>query len=168
MPYSRYYNLADSVVNHLNGVMSSITDPFISSRYVGLVAIASVTVYELCIKDIFYRFSHSKHKVFGLFVNSTFERINGRIKLSDIREKYLPKFGDVYVKRFTKKIDLAEKNSLKTVNKSIKSSYGNIIQWRHQFAHEGNFVSTVTYEEAVDSYHLGKEVIRCLSESLRR
>jgi len=168
MPHSRYYKLAEPVISHLNEVMSSVTDPFISSRYVGLVAIASVTVYELCIKDIFSQFSSSKHKIFGLFVTSTFERINGRIKLADIRDNYLPKFGDVYVKRFTRKLDLAEKNSLQTAKKSIKSSYGNIIQWRHQFAHEGNFVSTVTYSEAVASYHLGKEVIKCLSESLRK
>jgi hypothetical protein len=168
MPHSRYYNLADSVVNHLDNVMSTVTDPFISSRYIGLVAIASVTVYELCIKDIFFRFSNSKHKVFGLFVNRTFDRINGRIKLSVICEEYLPKFGDVYVNRFNIKLNLVEQNSLRTIGKSIKSSYGNIIQWRNQFAHEGNFVSTVTYNEAVESYHLGKGVIKCLSESLRR
>ena len=168
MPHSRYFVLADSVINHLNTVMNTVSDPFISSRYVGLVSIASVTVYELCIKDIFFQFSNSKHRVFGSFVNKSFERMNGRIKLTIIKNEYLPKFGEVYVKRFSKKIESAERLTLRSSGKSIQSSYGNIIEWRNQFAHEGNFISTVTYNEAVESYYLGKEVINCLFKSLRR
>ncbi len=106
--------------------------------------------------------------MFGVFVNSYFYHLNGRIKLSNIKEDYLPKFGDVYVRRFTKNLELAEKTSLRNTGKSIISSYGNILQWRHQFAHEGIIPSTVTYTEAVDSYQLGKEVIRILAESMKR
>lgn len=168
MPHTLRYSLADPIIAHLNTIVLTVSDPFITSRFIGLVSISAVTVYELCIKDIFGRFSHSKHKVFGVFVNSCFYHLNGRIKLSNIKNDYLPKFGDVYVKRFTKNLELAEKTSLRNTGKSILSSYGNIIQWRHQFAHEGIIPSTVTYTEAVDSYQLGKEVIRILAESMKR
>jgi len=168
MPYRRHYYLADPVISHLNIVVPTITDPFISSRYTGLVAIIAVTVYELCVKDIFYRFSQAKHNVFGAYVNKSFSRLNGRITLKNIKDEYLPRFGDKYLKRFNKRLESAEQNSLRNFGKSICSSYGNIIQWRHDFAHEGNFLTTVTYNEAVESYNLGKEVIRILNESMKR
>ena len=53
MPLTKYYSLADPMIDHLDTVMLTAKDPFISSRYIGLVSIAAVTVYELCIKDIF-------------------------------------------------------------------------------------------------------------------
>ena len=168
MPHTIHYSLSDPLISHLDTVMSTVTDDFISSRYVGLVAVTAVTVYELCIKDIFYRFSQAKHRVFGSYVSKSFERLNGRIRLKDIREDYLPRFGEVYGKRFGKKLGLAEISALRTIGKSICSSYGNIITWRHEFAHEGNFVSNVSYKEATDSYQLGKEVIRILAESMKR
>jgi hypothetical protein len=156
------------MISHLDTVIPTVTDPFITSRYIGLVSVAAVTAYELCIKDIFYRFSQAKHKVFGSYVLSSMERINGRITLRNIKEDYLQKFGEIYVKRFNKKLEFAEQSTLKTTGKSIRSSYGNIIVWRNQFAHEGIVNDLVTYKEAVDSYQLGKEVIRVLSESMKR
>lgn len=168
MSYIHHYTLADPIVGHLNSVVPEMTDPFIITRYIGLVSVAAVTVYELCIKEIFCGFGHKKHKVFGTYVNKSFERINGRIKLSNITEDYLPRFGDIYIKRFKKKLEKAEKTTIRQKHKSIRGSYGNIIVWRNQFAHEGDFPSTVTYQEAVESYQLGKEVIRILAETMRR
>jgi hypothetical protein len=168
MAHSHYFGLVDPVISHLNSTVSAVTDQFILSRYAGLVAIGAVTVYELCIKDIFYRFGSKKHKVFGSFVSKHFDRINGRIRLSDIKKEYLPSFGNVYLKRFVARLEQAEKQTLASTGKSISASYGNIIVWRHQFAHEGNFVSNVTYAEAVDSYLLGKEVITVLAETMTR
>jgi len=132
------------------------------------MAVAAVTVYELCIKDIFWGFSSRKHKVFGTFVSKHFERINGRIRLCDIKGEYLPRFGEVYQRRFAARLKVAETLELRSSGKSITASYNNIITWRHQFAHEGSFVSTVTYSEAVDCYTLGKEVIRVLAETMTR
>jgi hypothetical protein len=166
MPHSRHFALADPVIAHLNSVVCNVTDQFILSRYVGLIAVAAVTVYELCIKDIFWRFSSRKHKVFGTFVSKHFEKINGRIRLCDIKGEYLPRFGEVYLKGFAARLDEAENLELRGSGRSIIASYNNIITWRHQFAHEGIFVSTVTYSEAVDCYALGKGVIRVLAETM--
>ena len=77
-------------------------------------------------------------------------------------------FGEKYVKRFVAKLEAAEKLSLRNARLSILTSYGNIITWRHQFAHEGQIPSTVTYAEIVQSYNAGKEVIKCLAESMQR
>jgi len=168
MAYTDHYKLTDDMIAHLNTVIGGISDPFIASRYVGFVAIASVTVYELAIKDIFIEFGEKKHKVLGTFTRSYFNRINGRIKTSDLRNQYIVRFGEKYVKRFKRKLDKAEKQNLRNNGVSISSSYGNIITWRHQFAHEGTIPSTVTYNEITKSYEVGKEVVRCLAETMRR
>jgi len=85
------------MIAHLDSVVRGVSDPFIESRYVGFVSIAAVTVYELCIKDIFINFAKTKHNVFGSFIENYFERISGRIKLRHIKNDYLKKFGDKYL-----------------------------------------------------------------------
>lgn len=167
MTYLTHFQLADDVITHLDSVVGSIADPFIQSRYIGFVAIASATVYELAIKDIFCGFSEKKHKVLGSFVNSYFERINGRIKTRIIKQDYIPRFGDKYLKKFKRNIDKKEKEYLRNQGVSILSSYNNVIEWRNQFAHEGQIPSTVTYAEITKAYKTGKAVIECLAESMR-
>ena len=167
MSYRKNFQLADDMINHLNTVIYNITDPFITSRYVGFVSVAAVTVYELAIKEIFYEFSTKKQKIFGSFVQSYFRRINGRIKTKMIRENYIPRFGDKYVRRFKRKIDEAERRIFNSQRKSIKSCYNNVIVWRNQFTHQGEIPSTPTYQEVIESYEVGKEIIRCLAETMR-
>ena len=161
------FKIADEMIHHLNTVVQQIKDPFIQSRYVGFVTVAAVTVYELAIKEIFYGFAQNKHRVFGQFTRSHFERINGRIKRDEI-EKYVEKFGVKYLDRFKTKVENIEKHFLKLQGISIKESYANIITWRNQFAHEGQIPNTPTYDEVVKSYEAGKYVIICIGESMNR
>jgi hypothetical protein len=168
MAYLNHFTMADDMINHLSSVVSSQTDPFISSRYVGFVSVSAVTVYELALKEIFIDFAQQKHNVFGTYAKSHFDRINGRIKYKSIKDDYIVKFGDRYLKRYKKKMSLLESNSLTTQGKSIINSYNNLITWRNDFAHEGHIPNTVTFNEAVDSYRLGKELIKCVAETMTR
>ncbi len=168
MAYIDHFKLADDLISHLNTVINGITDPFLTSRYVGFVSIVAVTVYELAIKEIFVNFGNKKHKVLGNFTKTYFDRINGRIKTRIIKEDYLNRFGDKYVSRFKKILKLKEYYILKSRKISIQSSYNNIIEWRNQFAHEGILPSTATYSEAIKSYEAGKEILICLAETLKR
>ena len=168
MAYRNHFKLADDMISHLNSVTGGITDFFVTSRYVGFVAVAGVTVYELAIKEIFSEFAQKKHKVFGNFVDKHFDRINGRIKLEVIRENYLPRFGDKYLQRFERKIKKADERSIRAREGSIKAAYGNIITWRNEFAHEGKIPSTPTYADVTKAYYTGKAVIDCLAETMRR
>ena len=130
MAYTDHYKLADDVIDHLNTVISGISDPFVATRYVGFVAIVSVTVYELAIKEIFVEFGEKKHKVLGEFTRSYFSRINGRIKVVNIRDEYIMRYGDKYVNRFKGKLTEAETQNLRDKGISIQSSYANIITER--------------------------------------
>ncbi len=75
MSYDDHFKLADDMIDHLNTVIDSISDPFIKSRYTGFVAVASVTVYELAIKEIFFECArknirYSKHLRVVIFIAS--------------------------------------------------------------------------------------------------
>jgi hypothetical protein len=168
MQYPDHFQLADDYISHLDTVISGIADPFIQSQYTGFLAVSAVTVYELALKAIFLEFAQGKHKVLASFTNAYFARINGRIKVSVIREDYVKKFGDKYLKRFDRKLDAREHEVLIREGASVRSSYANIITWRNGFAHEGIIPATATYQEVKKAYTCGKHVIHCLGESMKR
>ncbi|MEI8173669.1 MAG: HEPN domain-containing protein [Deltaproteobacteria bacterium] len=166
MDYKIHFKLADDLIHHLDSVAGGLTDPFIASRYVGFVAVVGTTVYELAIKEIFIEFSWKKHRVLGNFVSRYFDRLNGRIKADQLRNEYLPRFGDSYVKKYKKLESEAENFSLQNHKVSLLSSYNNLIEWRHQFSHGGQIPTTPSYKEVTSAYELGKEIIHCLAKAL--
>jgi glutathionyl-hydroquinone reductase len=168
MAYASRFQHADDVVAHLNSVVPTLMNPLLAAKYVGFVSVVAVTVYEMAIKDIFVDFAGKKHLVLGNFVEAHFKRINGRIKLSVVKEEYVSRFGARYVKRFQRMLDVAAGAYLKANRRDIKSSYNNLIVWRNDFAHEGKINSTTTYSEVVQAYEDGKEVIHCLAASMIR
>ena len=137
MSYIDHFQLADDYITHIDPTIRSITDPFILSRYTGFLSDSAVTVYELAIKTIFIDFASKKHNVFGAFTFSHFDRINGRIKLHELRKTHIRSFGDKYLNRFDRNLEKMENNILISEGVSVRNSYNNIIQWRHDFAHEG-------------------------------
>lgn len=167
MSYVTHYAQADQTITHLATVVSGI-DPLLRSQYTGFAAMCAVTVYELAIKEVFCDFARKKHKGYGHFVDSFFNRINGRIALRDLKQEYLPRFGDKYLQKFTRLLDTQEAGWLRANSTSIKSSYGNLIIWRHEFAHEGRVPTNATFAEVQRSYDRGKLVIECLANALVR
>ncbi len=168
MKYDEYFKLVDDYLDHLDQVLVGTIDPFFRSRYTGLLAVGAVTVYELAIKTILIEFAVKKHRVFGKFVEEHFSRLNGRIRLGDLRGQHVKRFGLKYVKRFNKKLKETEDDRLSAGEGSVMESYGNIITWRNEFAHQGQVPRNATYEEVRNSYQLGKEVIHCLADSMQR
>ena len=168
MAYTNHFQHADDLVAHLNGTVPSIADALLQAKYVGFVSIAAVTVYELALKEIFIDFATKKNKIFGSFTAASFDRINGRIKIQNISDEYVPKFGDKYQTRFRKKIGAKATDFLRTNGRDFRASYGNLITWRHDFAHAGKFRTTATYTEVVQAYEDGKEVIHSVAEIMVR
>lgn len=168
MPYDDHFQLADDYMAHLDLVIGAVADPFIRSRYTGFLAVSAVTVYELALRTVFQDFAQGKHKVLANFTSTYFRRINGRIRLKVIKEDYTKRFGDKYAKRFVKKLERREQEILVTTGGSITSSYENIITWRNGFAHGGQIPQNATYDDVKKAYSLGKHVMHCLAESMRR
>lgn len=168
MPFEDRFSLADDYLNHIDAIIVGLPDDFIRSRYLGFLAVSAVTAYELAIKDIIYRFSDEKHRALGELARSKFERLNGQIKLVDLRKRHIASFGQKYCDRFDREIKSAERAALSAHAGSVKSSYGNLITWRHNFVHEGTWPNTATYGDLKTAYDHGKELIRCIDRALRR
>lgn len=168
MSYSRHFQAAKDYIDHTNRIVSSITDPGVRQQYIGFISTSTVTAFELAIKEVLFSFADKKHRVFGNFVDKTYESINGRIKLDDLKRHHIPRFGEKYVKRFKKEINKQEKSYLKEHGRSISSSYGRILTCRHTFVHQGVIPSNVTYEEIINSFEPGKKVIDILAQIMVR
>lgn len=168
MAYLDHFKHADDVITELNNYVPLLTDPLVKIKYVGFVAIVSITVYELAVKDIFIQFSKIKNKTFGTFVEKYFDRINGKIKINIIQDDYIKKFGDKYVNKFKNILKKESINYLKLNRRDFQSSYSNLITWRNDFAHEGKINQNATYDEAVQAYEDGKQVLHCLAKCMVR
>ncbi|MGD0191223.1 MAG: HEPN domain-containing protein [Rhizomicrobium sp.] len=168
MSYSDHFKLADELLTHVAPLVSSLDDPFLQSRYTGFVSVAGVTVYELAIKQIFCDFGVAKHRVLGIFTQSYFDRLNGRIKYSILHEEYVSKFGDKYVAKFKKNVQKKNESYLRQYRKDILTCYNNLITWRNQFAHEGILPPNATFSDTVEAYELGKIVLACLADAMCR
>ena len=168
MAYVDRFQLVDGLVGHLDTVIVATLDPFLTTRYVGFVCVSAVTVMELAIRDILVEFAGRKHRVFGVFCQELYERLNGRITLNDLRTNHIKKFGERYVVRFIRLLEAEELRELSTSGRSVKSSYGNLITWRNAFAHQGVLPANASYGEAKQGIELGKQVLRCLNTAMTR
>jgi len=166
--YSEHFQLADDYIGHVDDVIGAIGDDFIKSRYVGFLAVSAVTAYELAFKEIIFDFADRKHKILGSFARESFERLNGRIMVREIKETHVKKFGVRYVNKFKRQLDIKELDILKREGKSIQSSYANVIRWRNAFAHLGAIPQGPTFAEAKGAYECGKHVLHCLASSMVR
>lgn len=167
MSYVDLFTDTDQTIQHLSTIVSEV-DIVLQSQYAGFAAVSAITVYELAIKNVFFEFSRKKHISYGNFVEKHFHRINGRIGLKDIRDEYLPRFGEKYKNKFQSLLNLRDAISIAQQNGSVKSSYGNLVVWRNEFAHEGRVPTNATFAEVYRAYDLGKIVIDCLAQALVR
>lgn len=165
MPYLKRFNSVDILISQLNPIVQTGTDPLVLSAMAGIVAVEAVTAYELAIKDIFEEFSSKKNIVFGSFVKTTYSKLNGRIKYQDVKTM-IKAYGEKYSKRFEIKKDKQSKTVLALNHVDLVQAYDNLILGRHTFVHEG--VLTMTLQEAISNYNIGKELIAALYETMKR
>ncbi|MDP3111709.1 MAG: HEPN domain-containing protein [Thermodesulfovibrionales bacterium] len=166
MPYTDRFRATDSLIDHLKTFVGTITDPELKANYAGFLSVSSVTVYELAIKDIFCEFASRKNKVFGTVIERHFNRINGRIRIEDLKGTHIKLFGDKYLKKFNQKLHIKENSVFSTSRVSISADYGNLLTCRHEYVHSGS--PTLTINEVIDNFINGKEIIHCLNEAMKR
>lgn len=165
--YTRHFSLADDLISHLETTVPA-ADQFGRARFSGYVTVSAVTVLELSVKEIFCEFSQRRHVTLGFFVAAFFERINGRVRIKDIRADYLKPFGGPYLRRFDRHLAFASRRALLTEKADIQTSYENLVTWRNEFAHEGRLSGTASFDDIVSAYRRSKRVLACLHASLSR
>lgn len=159
---------SDLALAHLDTYVSTVGDPFIVSRYTGYVAVTAVTAFEINIREKTFDFCRKKHNVFGNFAEAYFAKTNAKVKTQQLQEEFLRKFGLRYLNRYKSKLNDLEKSHLRDHGRSLKGSYNNLIQWRHDFVHDGKLPDYATYGDARDAYEHGKKVVEAFFETLVR
>jgi hypothetical protein len=100
VPYQSNFLHADEIITHLGSLRGPGLNPLLESKYVGFVAVACVTVFEMAIKEILVSFADKKHSVFGNYVKKRCERMNGKIQIDNLKDEYIAPFGPKYKERF--------------------------------------------------------------------
>lgn len=166
MPYLNRFIQSDNIFMHLSSNLTSIKGTPYEPAYAGFLSVSAVTVYELAIKDIFIEFAEKKNKHFGIYVKSHFDRINGKIKLKELYDNHIIKFGDKYVDKFKDFNSLKETSLMNSHKKSLKSAYNDLITCRHEFVHNGS--PTLSIDEVIFNYDFCKDLIHCLAQAMKR
>lgn len=167
MAYRGHFKLVDDVSAHFDGIVST-ADPFLQSRYVGFYAVASAAVLELSLKQIISDFAKQKHTLFGDYIASRYEKINGRIRVDDVIKEHLKPFGTRYQTGFRNRLKAVDRYGIAKHGFSAKESYDTLLTCRHKFAHEGDVPSTVSYADIKNGFLAGKAVMGCLARTLAR
>jgi len=125
------------------------------SDLAGLLVISMVSSYEATVKDILLAFADRYNcEVFSNHVERQYEKINSKIDINNLG-KYLRLFDLDACDRFRKKM-----RNLK----DAEIAYKQILQWRHEFAHAGNNLTTL--EEALSFYIKARFVLYAFYDSL--
>lgn len=129
----------------------------------GLLVVAMAAAYENCVKEALVSYCGTHHEVFGIFASNQYAKLNSRININDLGN-YAKLFGAERHASF--KANLKEKRRLilERTGRDISERYGQILEWRHQYAHAGQQNTTV--EEAFAAHTFGKRVIYTFAESL--
>jgi hypothetical protein len=165
MAYSKHFQLVDDVSVHFDEAVNS-ANAFLQSRYVGFYAVAAAAVLELALKEVIVEFARHHHSLFGDYLASRYERINGRIGLQAISDEHLKPFGSKFQDRFNELLKDADQKSIRENGFSTKHSYAALFVCRHQFSHEGSVPETTSYADIKRGFEAGKIVMECLAKTL--
>lgn len=122
----------------------------------GLLVVACAATYETCVKDILFEYADRQHPSFGGYTRRSYSKISSRVSVNDLKA-YCDKFEPSVKQRFQKRLSDRKKAILDRTGINIETSYQQILDWRHEFAHTGNRNTTI--EEATKTHRFGKRII---------
>jgi len=108
----------------------------------GFLSVTFAATFENCVKEILVSRAGTKHTSFGHFASCQFEKLNSKVSRGDL-ERYADMYAVGGSTLFKSKLDLVEDQLIKKYGVSAKSSYANILRWRHAYAHSNQKLSTL-------------------------
>lgn len=154
MQYSDKFQPTEELIEEINSLREYIR-PDALPKFTGALSVSAVTSFELAIKDILIEYATNKHQVFGCYIRQHLSRLNGKIKINDLKDE-LKKFNPILADNFEFEIANVER-----IHFGLRSSYQNLIQNRHTYVHANRI--NLTYEECVTNYQIGKKIIEALA-----
>lgn len=158
----------DDLISEINGLVP-VDSAYRTVRFradlAGLLVVAMAATYETCVKEILYEFANGHHAAFGDYARRSYNKINSRVAVKDLK-KYCDIFDPSTRTRFNSRLSQRKKLILERTGKNIETSYEQILDWRHEFAHAGNRNTTI--EEATKTHRLAKRIIYIFDDSFHR
>lgn len=128
----------------------------------GLLVVSIAASYESCVKETLVSYAASHHAAFASFATNNYAKLNSRIAINDLYG-YARTFDSGVHRRFGELLTRRKKAIDERIGKNILSSYKQILDWRHDFAHAG--VRNTTIEEAMTTHRLAKRVLYVFDEA---
>lgn len=128
----------------------------------GLLVVLIAATYENCVKDILVRFAESKHVDFGGYASRSYEKINSRIRIGDLK-KYARNFDPDIENVFVRSISKKKSDIFARTGIDIVKCYDQLLDWRHAFAHQGARI--VSLEEAARFHRYARRVMIAFDKS---
>ncbi len=125
-----------------------------STFYVVCIA----ATYENCIRDVLYEYSDFYHKKFSFQVERKYQRLNSKIKYTDLKS-ILSTF-DGNHKWFEKKCSKIGSS----LSIDLSKAYDQLLDWRHSAAHANKYPTSL--EEVYKIHSSAKNIIYSFEESL--
>lgn len=157
---ARIEGLAEEIEQHIPSGRPSLND--FRSDLAGLLTVTSCATYENCVKMILQDYAGRQSNLFRIYAENQYEKINSRIDIGDLH-KYCKTFHPAIARDFKERLDKAKRFYLDRTRLDIAESYGQLLKWRHSFAHSGARVTTV--EEVLKHHKLGKRIIILFSDA---
>lgn len=152
--FHRIYELGSEIKINLPIEKKGITS--FRADLAGLLTVAIASTYENCVKEIIQNYAYRHHNNFGIFAANNYEKLNSKIKISDLH-KYAKTFNPKTEVLFKEKLNLQKCRIKNWTGIDITNRYDEILKWRHAFAHAGQRNTTV--EEALSYHRYAKHVL---------
>lgn len=160
---NRITTLASEIQRHVPS--TSTTSGIVDFRadLAGLLAVTIVASYESCVKETLLKLSGSHHPKFAEYVARKYERLNSKIGIDDLNG-YCRVFDPNTHDRFRNQLKRRKDKIQKYLGNDIHQAYGQMLAWRHDFAHSAKRNTTV--EEVIQFHRLAKHVLFAFYDAL--
>lgn len=156
----------DDLIEEMNAVVPPSTS-YQSVKFradlAGLLVVAIAATYENCVKEVLYSYTGRQHAAFESYARRRYNKINSRIGVADLKS-YCELLDPSLKRRFQDGLSVRKKAIFERTGGNIESLYGQLLDWRHEFAHTG--VRNTTLEEAARAHLFGKRVIYVFAHAL--
>jgi hypothetical protein len=163
-----HFSKIDDLISEIDGLVppdSGYRAVQFRADLAGLLVVAIAATYESCVKEVLYEYANRHHIAFGGYARRSYEKINSRVLVKDLT-KYCEIFDPAIKVRFKDRLKAKKAALLQRTGKNIETSYEQILDWRHEFAHAGNRNTTI--EEATKTHRVGKRIIYLFDDAFHR
>lgn len=130
----------------------------------GLLVTTMASTFESCVKDILVDYAGRHHVAFERFSEKQYDRLNSRVNVSDLH-RYTKLYGKTISDEFKEILKLRRIRIRARTGVDIEKHYGQVLSWRHDFAHA--WVRNTTIEEALTVFNFSKRVIYSFEEAFQ-